>query len=88
MGGEGTSPDGRPLQILLVVMVVARRLRSFDVLETLAELFMTHGVPAHIRSENGPEFTAALVRRWLAALAVQTLFIEPGSPCSHPTLHS
>ena len=55
-------------------------LRSTDVLETLAGLFMRHGVPAHIRSDNGPEFTAVLVRRWLAALAVQTLFLEPGSP--------
>ena len=49
-------------------------------LETLAALFMTYGVPAHIRSDNGSEFTAALVRRWLEALDVQTLFIEPGSP--------
>ena len=36
--------------------------------------------PAHIRSDNGPEFTAALIRLWLGALQVQTLFIEPGSP--------
>ena len=36
--------------------------------------------PAHIRSDNGPEFTAELVRLWLEALQVQTLFIEPGSP--------
>ena len=41
---------------------VGRRLRSIDVLETLAELFVTHGVPAHIRSDNGPEFTATVVR--------------------------
>ena len=41
---------------------------------------MTHGVPAHIRSDNGPEFTATLIRQWLAALTVETLFIEPGSP--------
>ena len=61
-------------------MVVARRLRSVEVLETLAALFLTHGVPAHIRSDNGPEFTAELVRLWLDALAVETLFIEPGSP--------
>ena len=60
--------------------MVARRLRSTDVLETLAELFLTQGVPAHIRSDNGPEFTAELVRLWLEALQVQTLFIEPGSP--------
>ena len=78
-----------PLKILAVVdeysreclaLVVARRLRSIDVLETLAELFVTHGVPAHIRSDNGPEFTAALVRLWLEALDIETLFIEPGSP--------
>ncbi len=81
--------DGRPLKILTVVdessrealaIVVARRLRSMDVLETLAALFVTHGVPAHIRSDNGPEFTAELIRRWLEALQVQTLFIAPGSP--------
>ena len=81
--------DGRPLKILTVVdeyareclaIVVARRLRSTDVLETLAELFLTHGLPAHIRSDNGSAFTAELVRRWLDALGVQTLFIEPGSP--------
>ena len=49
-------------------------------LETLAALFVTHGVPAYIRSDNGPEFTAELIRLWLEALQVQTLFIEPGSP--------
>ena len=81
--------DGRPLKILTVIeeysreclaIVVARRLRSLEVLETLAELFVTHAVPAHIRSDNGPEFTATVMRQWLAALQVQTLFIEPGSP--------
>ena len=54
--------DGRPLKILTIVeeysreclaIVVARWLRSIDVLETLAELFVRHGVPAHIRSDNG-----------------------------------
>ena len=63
--------DDRPLKILTVVdeysreclaIVVARRLRSTDVLETLAELFMTYGIPAHVRSDNGSEFTADLVR--------------------------
>ncbi len=81
--------DGRALKILTVVdeysreclaIVVGRRVRSLDVLETLAELFVAHGVPEHLRSDNGPEFTAALVRHWLAALNVETLFIEPGSP--------
>ena len=49
-------------------------------LETLADLFIKYGVPAHVRSDNGPEFTAELIRLWLEALQVQTLFIEPGSP--------
>ena len=81
--------DGRPLKLLTIVeeysreclaIVVARGLRPPAVLETLAALFVTHGVPAHIRSDNGPEFPAELIRLWLEALPVQTLFIEPGSP--------
>ena len=39
-----------------------------------------HGPPEHIRSDNGPEFTAIAVREWLDRLGVKTLFIEPGSP--------
>ena len=55
-------------------------MRSIHVLETLARLFTTKGVPEYIRSDNGPELTAHLVRDWLARLEVGTLFIEPGSP--------
>ena len=81
--------DGRPLKILTIIeeysreclaILVARRLRAADVLETLARLFVTQGVPVHLRSDNGPEFTATLVRGWLETLGVQPLFIEPGSP--------
>jgi hypothetical protein len=43
-------------------------------------LFTSRGVPAYLRSDNGPEFTAHRVRQWLAQLGVGTLFIEPGSP--------
>lgn len=43
-------------------------------------MFVRHGVPACIRSDNGPEFTAKKVRAWLASIGVKTLFIEPGSP--------
>ena len=89
--------DGRPVKILAVVdeysreclaLVVARQLRSIDVLEAWAGLFVTHGVPAHIRSDNGPEFTATLVRLWLGALGVETLFIEPGSPWENGDVES
>ncbi len=81
--------EGRPLRILTVVdeytreclaLEVARRITSEDVLDCLAELFVQRGLPGFIRSDNGPEFTAQAVRRWLAELEVQTLFIEPGSP--------
>jgi len=85
---ERTS-DGRPLQILAVIdeytreclaLHVARRIRSGDVLDQLYELFLTRGIPEYIRSDNGPEFAAKAVRRWLNRLDVTTLFIEPGSP--------
>ncbi|NOG53153.1 MAG: transposase family protein [Planctomycetes bacterium] len=59
---------------------VARKLKSDDVLERLAWLFATRGVPEHIRSDNGSEFTSKEVRQWLAKMGEKTLFIEPGSP--------
>ncbi len=81
--------DGRALRLLVIVdehtreclsIDVARRLNSEDVLERLAWLFVTRGVPEHIRSDNGPEFAAEAVRSWLKRVGVRTLFIEPGSP--------
>ena len=81
--------DGRPFRMLTLVdeytreclaIDVARGLRSDDVLERLSWLFATRGVPKHIRSDNGPEFTASVVRDWLKRVGVKTLFIEPGSP--------
>jgi putative transposase len=63
-----------------LAIVVARRLNADDVLAALTELFVAHGPPAFIRSDNGGEFTAAVVRDWLARLGVKTLYIEPGSP--------
>jgi len=59
---------------------VSRKLSGDDVLERLAWLMVTRSVPLHIRSDNGPEFTAQVVREWLAKVGVETLFIEPGSP--------
>lgn len=81
--------DGRPIKILTVLdeysreclaIVVERRLQPDDVLSCLTELFIKHGPPDHIRSDNGSEFTSRVVRQWLKRLGVQTLFIEPGSP--------
>ena len=49
-------------------------------LQYLTDLFVEHGPPEHIRSDNGPEFAAKAVRRWLGRVGVKTLFIEPDSP--------
>ena len=82
------SHDGRPLKLLTVLdehtrqclaIKVARTMKGHEVLEVLTDLFVRHGPPEHLRSDNGPEFTAKLVRRWLARVGVQTL-IQPGSP--------
>ncbi len=81
--------DGRALRMLTVLdeytreclaLKVARSLKSGDVLEVLNDLFIRRGVPEHIRSDNGSEFTAATVRQWLSILEVKPLYIEPGSP--------
>jgi len=50
------------------------------VVETLASLFYRRGEPSFIRSDNGPEFVAKAIKRWLEASGVETLYIEPGSP--------
>jgi putative transposase len=86
---QDRTQDGRPIRMLTVIdeftrrclaIVVARRLRSDDVLQGLTDLFVAHGTPEHIRSDNGPEFVARNVRGWLGRIGVKTLYIEPGSP--------
>ena len=63
-----------------LVIEVKWKITSQDVIDQLFELFIFRGIPKHIRSDNGPEFTAKAVRKWLERLGVKTLFIEPGSP--------
>ena len=79
--------DGRAFRMLTVIdefthqslaIHVDRRLNSEKVLECIAELFVKHGPPDHIRSDNGAEFTAIAVREWLERVGVKTLFIAPG----------
>ena len=48
--------------------------------DALTDLFILRGVPAYIRSDNGPEFIAEVVRNWIAAVGARTAYIEPGSP--------
>ena len=81
--------DGRAVRMLAVIdeytreclaIRPGRHFRSDDVVACLADLFITHGVPEHVRSDNGPEFTAKVVREWLGHIGARTLYIEPGSP--------
>ncbi len=75
------SPINMGIRITSILSIdAARRLSSEDVLERLAWLFVTRGIPECLRSDNGSEFTCTAVRSWLAKLGVRTLFIEPGSP--------
>jgi transposase InsO family protein len=89
--------DGRAFKMLTIIdeftreclaILVERRITSEDVINQLYTLFLLRGVPEHIRSDNGPEFTAKAVRSWLAEMNVKTLFIEPGSPWENGYIES
>lgn len=86
---EHRTHDNRKLRLLCVVdeftreamaIRVARRLRSSDVIDVLADLMLTRRAPEHVRSDNGAEFAATAVREWIAGVGSKTAFIEPGSP--------
>lgn len=89
--------EGRPVRMLTLIdeytreclaIDVARRLTSEDVLERLADLFIRRGTPHYLRSDNGAEFTAHVVRDWLQRVGVKTLYIEPGSPWENGYIES
>jgi len=89
--------NGRAFRILNIIdeftreslsSKVNRKISSQDVIDELFNLFIFRGIPEHIRSDNGPEFTANAVRRWLNRLGVKTLFIEPGSPWENGYIES
>jgi putative transposase len=89
--------DGRAFRLLNIIdeytreclaILVKRHITSQDVIDVLFELFIFRGIPKHIRSDNGPEFTAKAVRKWLERLGVKTLFIEPGSPWENGYIES
>ena len=86
---EAQTHDGRKVRLMTLIdeftreclaIRVARRINSLGVIETMADVMLVRGVPEHIRSDNGPEMTAKIVRHWLAQVGAKTLYIEPGSP--------
>ena len=87
--------DGRAFRMLNVLdeftresLAIRRRLSSVDVIDVLTDLFILRGVPGYIRSDNGPEFVAEAVRRWIAAVGSRTAFIQPGSPWENGYIQS
>jgi transposase InsO family protein len=86
---KDTTSDGKPLRFLTVIdeftreclaLPVGRTFKAEAVQIALTKLFVERGRPEFIRSDNGPEFIADMVKGWLHKLKVRTLFIEPGSP--------
>lgn len=86
---EARTHDGRKFRMLNVVdeftreclaIRVDRKLKAADVIDVLSDLFILRGVPAHIRSDNGPEFIAKSVQTWIAGVGAKTAYIAPGSP--------
>jgi len=94
---EDRTHDGRKYRMLTVLdeftheslaVRVERRLKAIDVVDMLSDLFLLRGVPEHIRSDNGPEFVAASVRQWIAAVGASTAYIAPGSPWENGFIES
>jgi transposase InsO family protein len=86
---EDRTHNGRKYRMLNIIdeftreclaIRVSRKLRSTDVIDVLSDLFILRGIPGYIRSDNGPEFVAKVVREWIAAVGAKTVYIEPGSP--------
>ena len=80
MGIKRHTPEEIVTKLRQVEVLIGRCLRSLEVIEALSDAMLSHGIPEHIRSDNGPEMTSKRVRNWLQLIGVQTLFIEPGSP--------
>ena len=86
---EDRTHDGRKIRMLNIVdeftrealaIRAARRLNSHDVIDLLSDLFILHGAPGYIRSDNGSEFIAKAVQEQITAVGAQTVYITPGSP--------
>ncbi len=86
---DAVTHDGRSVRLLVMLdeftreclaIRVARRFNSAHVIELRGDCMLAHGVPEHVRSDNGAEMTARRVTQWLASVGTKSLFIEPGSP--------
>ncbi|CAO4184937.1 hypothetical protein AFFFEF_04514 [Methylorubrum extorquens] len=86
---QAQTHDGRSLRILTLIdehsraclaLKVARRINSLGVIEALADAMCLHGIPEHIRCDNGPEMISKAPPKWVAKAGSQIQYIAPGSP--------
>ena len=84
-----TTEDGRQIKFMPIIdeytrecfiIDVARSITSGRVGRVLDELFAEHDPPTHLRSDNGPEFIAKALKKYLEDRDVDTRYIEPGAP--------
>ena len=89
--------DGWPLKMLTLIdeytreclaIHVGRQIKADHVMEQWTDVFVQRGTPEYLRSDNGSEFSAAGIRRWLQRVGVKTMFIEPGSPWENGYIES
>lgn len=94
---EDRTHDGRKYRMLNVIdeftheclaIRIERSLKSADVIDVLSDLFILRGVPGHVRSDNGPEFVAKAVQKWIGAVGAKTAYIMPGSPWENGFIES
>ena len=89
-----TCADGRSLKCLTIVDACTRECLAIDVagsirsgrgIDVLGQLVSLHGTPRYLRSDNGPEFIATALLRWLQTAKIDTAFIDPGKPWQNGT---
>lgn len=94
---ESRTERGRKLRMLTIldeyareclIIYVARSISSHQVIQLLEWLFLVHGAPSYLRSDNGPEFIALALQQWLREHHCNTLYITPGSPWENPFIES
>ena len=63
-----------------LLLVPRHSIKASDAVALLRGVMEERGAPRHLRSDNGPEFIARGLRKFLKESNVETLYIEPGSP--------
>lgn len=94
---EDKTYNGKKIRILNIIdeftheclaSIPRRSWRNNDIIEVLAGLMLLRGTPEYLRSDNGSEFTAKKIRKWLSNTGVITAYIEPGSPWENGYIES